>query len=98
MELLHSATSCHMVFGSPADSTWLAETRRARRCGLAARSTASWRRSLRVYSGASRVRNEPAIREAILRVLHVMVEAGSSKAPLLRDDFVTPVRIRTTKT
>jgi hypothetical protein len=51
-----------------------------------------------VYSGAPRVRNEPAIREAMLRVLDLMIDAGSSKAYRMRDDFVTPLRNRTAKT
>jgi hypothetical protein len=45
-----------------------------------------------VYSGAVAVRREQVLREATMAILDSMVEAGSSKAFRIRDDFVTPLR------
>jgi len=45
-----------------------------------------------VYSGAVEVRREPALRIATMTVLDCMVEAASSVAFRIRDDFLTPLR------
>jgi hypothetical protein len=45
-----------------------------------------------VYTGSPRIRQEPLLREATLRVLDILIDAGSSKAYRMRDDFVTPLR------
>jgi hypothetical protein len=47
----------------------------------------------RVYTGAPRIRHEHTLRDATLTVLDVLIEAGSSKAYRMRDDFVTPLRV-----
>lgn len=46
-----------------------------------------------VYTGAPRIRQESDLREATLVVLDALIEAGSSKAYRMRDDFVTPLRV-----
>jgi hypothetical protein len=43
-----------------------------------------------IYGGHSRIRREPALRHATLRILDALVDAGSSPAYKLRDDFLTP--------
>jgi hypothetical protein len=43
-----------------------------------------------IYGGNSRIRNEGALRHATLRILDALVDAGSSPAYKLRDDFLTP--------
>lgn len=43
-----------------------------------------------VYSQPLELKRDPALREAILYVLDVLVESGSSAAFRMRDDFVTP--------
>ncbi len=45
-----------------------------------------------VYTGASEIRSEPSKRTATLELLDMLVEAGSSAAFKLRDDFLTPLR------
>lgn len=45
-----------------------------------------------IYSGAVEVRRDPGLRNATMVVLDAMVEAGSSGAFRIRDDFVTPLR------
>ena len=47
-----------------------------------------------IYSGAPNVRQDQNLRDATLRVLGVMIEAGSSTAYRMRDDFLTPLRTR----
>ncbi|MCA3236160.1 MAG: AAA family ATPase [Cupriavidus sp.] len=44
-----------------------------------------------VYARPLELKRDPALREAILYVLDVLVESGSSAAFRMRDDFVTPV-------
>jgi hypothetical protein len=43
-----------------------------------------------VYARPLELKRDPALREAILYVLDVLVESGSSAAFRMRDDFVTP--------
>ncbi|WP_406834020.1 AAA family ATPase [Pseudomonas asiatica] len=43
-----------------------------------------------VYSRPLELKRDPILREAILHVLDVLVESGSSAAFRMRDDFVTP--------
>lgn len=43
-----------------------------------------------VYSRPLELKRDPTLREAILYVLDVLVESGSSAAFRMRDDFVTP--------
>lgn len=43
-----------------------------------------------VYARPLEVKRDPALREAILYVLDILVESGSSAAFRMRDDFVTP--------
>lgn len=45
-----------------------------------------------VYSEPERLKSDPAIRRAVLALLDHLVEAGSSAAYRMRDDFVTPLR------
>ncbi len=45
-----------------------------------------------IYAGSARIRQEPLLRDATLRVLDILIDAGSSKAYRMRDDFVTPLR------
>lgn len=45
-----------------------------------------------VYSGEPTVRSDPSLRQATMAILDLMVEAGSSTAFRIRDDFVTPLR------
>lgn len=47
-----------------------------------------------VYSEPIRVKSDPKIREAVLTILDGLVEAGSSAAYRMRDDFVTPLASR----
>ncbi len=44
-----------------------------------------------VYSEPLRLKSNPQVRTAVLRILDELVEAGSSAAFRLRDDFVTPI-------
>ena len=43
-----------------------------------------------IYAGSPRIRREPP-KEATLRMLDILIDAGSSKAYRMRDDFVTPL-------
>ena len=43
-----------------------------------------------VYSEPHRVKSDPALRNAILHILDLLVAGGSSSAYRMRDDFVTP--------
>ncbi|MBN8768756.1 MAG: hypothetical protein J0I01_07320 [Stenotrophomonas nitritireducens] len=43
-----------------------------------------------VYARSLELKRDPALREALLYVLDVLVESGSSAAFRMRDDFVTP--------
>ena len=43
-----------------------------------------------VYARPLELKRDPALREAILFVLDILVESGSSAAFRMRDDFVTP--------
>ena len=43
-----------------------------------------------VYGEPMRLKANPALRDAVLKLLDELVEAGSSAAFRLRDDFVTP--------
>jgi hypothetical protein len=43
-----------------------------------------------IYGGNNRVRTESALRLATLRILDALIDAGSSPAYKLRDDFLTP--------
>ncbi|WP_019594344.1 hypothetical protein [Thioalkalivibrio sp. ALM2T] len=45
----------------------------------------------RVYSEPHRLKSDPAVRSALLVILEHLVEAGSSAAYRMRDDFVTPL-------
>jgi hypothetical protein len=44
-----------------------------------------------VYGRPLELKREPPLREAVLFILDCLVEAGSSAAFRMRDDFVTPV-------
>jgi len=44
-----------------------------------------------VYAEPERLKSDPAIRRAVLALLDHLVEAGSSAAYRMRDDFVTPL-------
>lgn len=44
-----------------------------------------------VYSEPHRLKSDPAVRKAVLALLDHLVEAGSSAAYRMRDDFVTPL-------
>ena len=44
-----------------------------------------------VYGQPLRLRTEPALRNAVLVILDHLVDAGSSAAYRMRDDFVTPL-------
>ena len=44
-----------------------------------------------IYGGNSRIRSDGPLRDATLRILDALIEAGSSPAYKLRDDFLTPV-------
>lgn len=46
-----------------------------------------------VYGRPLETKREKSIREAVLYVLDRLVEAGSSAAYRMRDDFVTPVAV-----
>jgi hypothetical protein len=43
-----------------------------------------------VYARPLRLKRDPALRQAILYVLDVLVDSGSSAAFRMRDGFVTP--------
>lgn len=61
---------------------------------LADRNTVFMLESLlrrRVYSEPHRLKSDPAVRTAVLALLDHLVEAGSSAAYRMRDDFVTPL-------
>lgn len=45
-----------------------------------------------VYAEPLRAKRDPALRDAILRLLDALVAAGSPAAYRMRDDFVTPAR------
>jgi hypothetical protein len=45
-----------------------------------------------VYSGAFEIRRKPDMRTAVLDLLDLLVDAGSSIAFKMRDDFLTPLR------
>ncbi len=62
---------------------------------LSDQNTFFWLESLLrryVYSEPERLKSDPAIRRAVLALLNHLVEAGSSAAYRMRDDFVTPLR------
>lgn len=44
-----------------------------------------------IYSEPRRLKSNPQVRTAVLRILDELVEAGSSAAFRMRDDFVTPL-------
>lgn len=44
-----------------------------------------------VYAEPYRLKSDPAVRTAVLALLDHLVEAGSSAAYRMRDDFVTPL-------
>jgi hypothetical protein len=44
-----------------------------------------------VYAEPHRLKSDPAVRTAVLVLLDHLVEAGSSAAYRMRDDFVTPL-------
>lgn len=44
-----------------------------------------------VYAQPARLKSEPALRDAVLRLLDALVVAGSAAAYRMRDDFVTPL-------
>ena len=44
-----------------------------------------------VYGEPHRLKSDPDVRSAVLDILDQLVEAGSSAAYRMRDDFVTPV-------
>ena len=46
-----------------------------------------------VYGEPARLKSEPKLRAAVLYILDQLVEAGSSAAYSIRDDFVTPAPI-----
>ena len=62
--------------------------------GITSNSTVAFNleRMLRpyVYSEPHRVKSDPALRNAILHILDLLVAGGSSSAYRMRDDFVTP--------
>jgi len=43
-----------------------------------------------VHTASATVKANPALREAVLIILDLLVERGSSAAFRMRDDFVTP--------
>jgi hypothetical protein len=45
-----------------------------------------------IFSGASDIRRKPELRTAVLNLLNMLVDAGSSPAFKMRDDFLTPLR------
>ncbi len=61
---------------------------------LAERNTAFLLETLlrrHVYAEPHRLKSDPAVRKAVLALLDYLVEAGSSAAYRMRDDFVTPL-------
>jgi hypothetical protein len=44
-----------------------------------------------VYGEPARLKSDQSVRTAVLQVLDQLVEAGSSAAYRMRDDFVTPL-------
>jgi hypothetical protein len=44
-----------------------------------------------VYGEPLKLKSDPAVRNAVLKILDQLVEAGSSAAYRMRDDFVTPL-------
>ena len=48
-----------------------------------------------IYSGTPRIRRDRSLRDATLAVLGKMIDAGSSRAYLMRDDLLTPLRTHT---
>ena len=44
-----------------------------------------------VYGEPLRLKSDPSLRSAVLLILDALVEAGSSAAFRMRDDFVTPI-------
>jgi hypothetical protein len=44
-----------------------------------------------VYAEPHRLKSDPTVRTAVLALLDHLVEAGSSAAYRMRDDFVTPL-------
>ena len=46
-----------------------------------------------VYAEPHRLKSDPAVRTAVLALLDYLVEAGSSAAYRMRDDFVTPLSV-----
>ena len=44
-----------------------------------------------VYGKPKLIKEDPEIREAVLFLLDVLVDPGSSYAYRMRDDFVTPI-------
>ena len=45
-----------------------------------------------IFSGATEIRRNPELRKAVLSLLNMLVDAGSSAAFKMRDDFLTPLR------
>ena len=45
-----------------------------------------------IFSGATEIRRKPELRSAVLNLLNMLMDAGSSAAFKMRDDFLTSLR------